>query len=86
MPRTVARLYDGAMAQLRLGRALRVGGNAETALPHLEQARQRFERLDEKGMVGLALTEKGDCLSDLGRYDEAADAHLLAISFAETRQ
>jgi hypothetical protein len=55
---------DGAMAQFILGRVLQVSGNAETALPHLEQARERFERLDETAMVGQALAEKGDCLSD----------------------
>jgi tetratricopeptide (TPR) repeat protein len=79
----VGAAYDGARAQFKLGRALRFSGNAEAAIPHLEQARERFERLNETGMAGKALAEKGDCLLDLGRYNEAADAHLLAVSFAE---
>ena len=75
--------YDGAMAQITLGRALQSSGNAETAIPHLEHARERFERLNEARMASAALTEKGDCLLALGRYDEAADVYLLSISSDE---
>jgi tetratricopeptide (TPR) repeat protein len=67
--------YDGAMAQITLGRALRRSGSAEEAVVQLEEARRRFESLGEPRMAKAALTEKADCLTALGRYDEAADAN-----------
>jgi tetratricopeptide (TPR) repeat protein len=75
--------YDGAVAQITLGRALQKSGDAQAAIPHLEQARDRFERLNRSGMAGAALTQKADCLSDLGRYSEAADAYEQAIRIDE---
>jgi tetratricopeptide (TPR) repeat protein len=81
--------YDLATVQVTLGRALQMGGDASTALPHLEQAQGRFERLKEfpsaARMAAVALREKADCLRDLGRYDEAADAYLQTIALAEQR-
>jgi hypothetical protein len=67
--------YDGAVAQVTLGRALRRSGGAEVGLPQLESARQRFERLNQARMGSVALVEAADCLRDLGRYGEAADAY-----------
>jgi tetratricopeptide (TPR) repeat protein len=81
----VGAAYDGAMAQWTLGRALKDSGNAQTAIPNLEQARERFERLGATRMVAVALAEKGTCLRHLGRHDEAADVYLLTISLAEQR-
>jgi tetratricopeptide (TPR) repeat protein len=78
--------YDSAMAQVMLGRALERSGDAEAALPHLEKSRERFERLKQPGMAGAALIEKADCLTDLGRYDEAAEAYQQAIGIAEELQ
>jgi tetratricopeptide (TPR) repeat protein len=75
--------YDGAMAQVTLGRALFRSGNAEAAIPHLDRARQRFERLNQPGMAGIALHEKADCLTGLGRYGDAAEAYLRVIAIAE---
>jgi tetratricopeptide (TPR) repeat protein len=72
--------YDGAVAQKTLGRALQESGNAEAALPHLEQARQRFERLNRTRMAGVALAEKANCLMDVGRYDEAVGAYRQVIA------
>jgi tetratricopeptide (TPR) repeat protein len=75
--------YDGAVAQITLGRALTNNGNTVAALPYLDKAREAFERLDAPRMVGVALTEKADCLSDLGRYEQAAEAYQQAITMAE---
>jgi tetratricopeptide (TPR) repeat protein len=75
--------YDGAGAQFMLGRALRMSGDAEAALPHLEKARQRFERLNQPRMAGAALADKADCLTALGRYDEAAETYEQTIRIAE---
>ena len=60
-----------------------MGGEAGVALAHLEQSRERFERLNEPRMAAAALTEKADCLTDLGRYDESAEAYLQAVDVAE---
>jgi tetratricopeptide (TPR) repeat protein len=75
--------HDGAMAQFTLGRALRMSGDARAALPHLENAQRRFERLNSPPMAGVALADKADCLLDLGRYDEAAEAYAQAIKSFE---
>lgn len=80
--------YDGAacdcaMAKVTLGRALQMGGSAEAALPHLDAARRRFERLKQHRMANVALSEKADCLTALGHYDEAAEAYEQAIRIDE---
>jgi tetratricopeptide (TPR) repeat protein len=75
--------YDGAMAQLTLGQALRLSGDSEAALPHVEKGRLRFERLSEPRMACVAITGKADCLRDLGRYDEAAKAYEQAVRIDE---
>ncbi|MEZ5477428.1 MAG: tetratricopeptide repeat protein [Thiolinea sp.] len=73
--------YDLAMAQFLLGRVLKTGGAAAAALPHLQQAQQRFEQLGERGasMASGALTEQGDCLRNLGQLEAAAAAYEKAI-------
>jgi tetratricopeptide (TPR) repeat protein len=71
--------YDGAVAQITLGRALRKSGSAEEAVIQLEEAQRRFESLGAPGMANTALTDKADCLRDLGRYDEAAEAYQESI-------
>ena len=78
--------YDGAMAQITLGRALQMSGEAVAALPHLEMARERFERLHQSRMAAAALTEQADCLTDLGRYDEAAEVYAGVIKRYERLQ
>ena len=81
----VGAAYDGARAQVTLGRALHMGGSVEAAIPYFEQARERFVRLGNAGMAGKALAGKANCLLALGRYDEAADAYLVTIKLAERR-
>jgi tetratricopeptide (TPR) repeat protein len=74
--------YDLAMAFFSLGRVLKTGGGAQQALPLLQESGQRFEAIahanDNKAAAGMAstcLTEQGDCLLNLGRYDAAAAAY-----------
>ncbi len=81
--------YDIATGHLRLGRVLVTGGAAEAALSTLAEGQQRFQALADAGdvdaerMVSLAITETGDCLTDLGRWDEAATTYQDAIRSAE---
>ncbi|MBI3273094.1 MAG: tetratricopeptide repeat protein, partial [Planctomycetes bacterium] len=73
--------YDSAMAHIILGRALSIGRAAEEALTPIGEAQERFQRLadagdaDAQGMVSRCITERADCLFDLGRLDEAASAY-----------
>src|SRR6185503_5023208 len=81
--------YDIALAYVRLGRTLRHLGDAEVALRPLAEARERFQVLADSGnstardMVPVAIAEYGDCLTVLGRFDEAAAAYEDAIQLAE---
>lgn len=81
--------YDVAMAHFKLGRALRLLGDAEGALQPLTEAQQRFQRLADRGdtdakrMASVAIVDYGDCLRDLGRLAEAAAAYEEAIQRAE---
>ncbi|MGH9755786.1 MAG: tetratricopeptide repeat protein [Blastocatellia bacterium] len=81
--------YFIAMAHFSLGRALRNGGTAEAALSPLAEAQRRFQALtdagdaDAAGMASAAITESADCLTALGRWDEAAAAYQEAIGRAE---
>ena len=71
--------YDLAMGCWLLGRVLQVRGDAQRALPCLEDAQRRFEAIEKTRpsrsaarMASACVTERGDCLRDLGRFDEAA--------------
>jgi tetratricopeptide (TPR) repeat protein len=83
--------YDIAMAHVKLGRVLNIGGAAEEALTQLAKGQQRFQALADTGnttaerMVAAAITESGDCLRELGRLDEAAAAYKDAIGRDEKR-
>jgi tetratricopeptide (TPR) repeat protein len=84
--------YDLAVAFFLRGRVLQTGGEAQQALPLLQEAGRRFEAIananDNKAAAGMAsacLTEQGDCLRDLGRYDAAAAAYEEAIRKDEKR-
>ncbi len=71
------------------GRALLMGGDAEKALPPLDVARRRFQRLADDGnatagrMVSVCISETAGCLRDVGRFDEAAEAFEAAIELDE---
>ncbi len=86
-----AAAYDTALAHLRVGRAVRMGGDAASALAFLDQARDRLQRLAGAGnlnaaaMASAAITETGDCLRALGRLDEAVLAYEEAINLDEQR-
>lgn len=82
--------YDTAGAFFMLGRVLKMGGDSEAALQPIVEAHGRFQRLaddgddDAAGMASASLTEKGDCLLDLGRLEEAAAAYEAGIKISET--
>jgi tetratricopeptide (TPR) repeat protein len=86
--------YDRALACLLLGRALLRTGQADAALRQYEEAQHRFEEYDVLDLLGPgaareaagAIAERGDCLADLGRLDEAAQAYEEAIALGEARQ
>jgi len=73
--------YDTATVYFTLGRVLKLGGSAEAALEKIEVAHERFQELGKQGdrdaesMASACLTEKADCLRDLGRLEEAATAY-----------
>jgi tetratricopeptide (TPR) repeat protein len=77
--------YDTAIAYAWFGRVLKLGGMAEDALAPFAEAQRRFQELAESGhpdaerMVSVAITDTGDCLSALGRLEEAAEAYEKAI-------
>ncbi len=81
--------YDTAMAYAYLGRTLGMGGAAEAALDPLTQAQRRFEGLADgdntnaEQMASFAMAERANCLMDLGRLDEAADAYQESIKLAK---
>jgi tetratricopeptide (TPR) repeat protein len=84
--------YDLAMAYFSLGRVLIRGGGAQQALPLLQEAGRRFEAFAKKrpgvgaeGMASACLTDQGECLSVLGRSDDATAAFEEAIRRAEQR-
>ncbi|MCP4282861.1 MAG: tetratricopeptide repeat protein, partial [Gammaproteobacteria bacterium] len=81
--------YDIAMAYFSLGRVLLTGGLSQAALQPLAEAQARFQVIADTGnrdaarMASVAITERGDCLCNLGRLDEAASAYQDAIQRKE---
>ncbi len=74
--------YDLAMAFNLLAQVLQAAGGLEQALPLLDEARQRFEAVANErpnkaaqGMAAVCFGRTGDCLSALGRLDDAAAAY-----------
>jgi tetratricopeptide (TPR) repeat protein len=81
--------YDIAIAQALLGHILNSIGYAETALPLLKQAQQRFQTLADARnqnaarMVSATLTEQADCLRAMGQLEVAAELYLQSLGQAE---
>ena len=78
--------YDGAMSSDLLGTVLFKAGQAGPALQLFQQSQQQFEQVERQKpgrgaehMATVTLTRQGDCLRDLGRYDEAAVVYQEAI-------
>ena len=74
--------YDLAMACVLLARVFETAGASEQALPLLGEAEKRFETFERdkpaRGgdkMASLCLTERGDCLLNLGRLEQATAAY-----------
>jgi tetratricopeptide (TPR) repeat protein len=80
--------YDLALAHWLLGRVLLLSGQAGPALDLLLEAQRLFEELRERGerMASVTLTEQADCLTALGRLDEAARVHQEQIKRSEGLQ
>lgn len=82
--------YDLAVALYVQARVLNRTGGSEQALLLLDEVRQRFDAIakerSDKGaetMASASYTERGDCLRELGRLDEAAAAYEESIRRAE---
>ncbi len=82
--------YDLAMACFLLARVLKMARAAQQALPLIDEAQQGFEAVERvkpnRGaarMASVCDTERGDCLLDLGRFEEAAAAYEEGIRGAE---
>jgi tetratricopeptide (TPR) repeat protein len=77
--------YDIAMAYVKLGSVLLMGGSAGDALPPLAEGQRRFQLMADTGntnserMASKAISASGDCLRTLGRLDEAAEAYQESI-------
>jgi tetratricopeptide (TPR) repeat protein len=77
--------YDIGMAHLQIGRVLQRGGGAKAALTPLAEGQRRFQALADAGntaaarMASVAITETANCLTALGRLDEAAEGYQEAI-------
>jgi len=74
--------YDLAMACWLLARVFQAYGSSEKAIPLLNEAQRRFEVFArDKGdaaaesMAAKCFSQRGDCLRNLGRLDEAAVAY-----------
>jgi len=81
--------YDIAMAYAYNGIILKKAGSSEQAFDFLEQAILRFGKLADAGninaenMVSNTIGEKADCLTNLGRLDEAVEAYEEALKIDE---
>ncbi|MGH8553381.1 MAG: tetratricopeptide repeat protein, partial [Methylococcales bacterium] len=77
--------HDLAGAHWALGRVLSRGGQAAAALECLVEARRLFEALGEQGagMAFASLGEQVNCLTALGRLDEAAEQYQEKINRGE---
>lgn len=84
--------YDLAMAFWLLGRVLNGAGGAQQAVLLLQETGRRFDAIamqrpgvGAERMASVCLTEQGNCLLRLGRYDDAAAAYQEAMRIDEQR-
>jgi len=83
--------YDYALACFKLGRVLRMSGNAKQALDVLDEAEDLFDALvqandsDAERMWSVVVTDKGDAFFALGQLDAAARAYHEGIRRADAR-
>lgn len=82
--------YDLALACCLVGQISKAYGRSEQALPLLAEAQERFERLvkdqrDQRAarMASVCISEQGECLWRLGRYDEAVVTYEESITRAD---
>ncbi len=77
--------FDLAMAHSMLGEVLNAAGQAAPALELYDETLRLFEAMGERGerMAAVTLTEQADCLSALGRLDEAAEKYEECINRGE---
>ena len=82
--------YDLAAACVLLARIMTEAGAPEQSLPLLDEARERFGAAERREpgrgagrMASVCWLERGDCLLDLGRLDEAATAYEESIRRCE---
>lgn len=77
--------YDLAYIHWLFGRVLRSGGQAAPALDFLVEAQRLFEEYggEDERMAVVALGEQADCLTALGRLDDAAKTYEEKIKRAE---
>lgn len=84
--------YHWAIANLMLGRILKMAGHYETALAEIELARQGFEVLAKEGnksaerMGAVCYGESADCYLSLSNYDAAISNYQELIAIAEKLQ
>ncbi len=80
-------VLDNAVACLIFGEALSNAGVANQALPILQDAQQRFERIGQepraKRLAVKTLIVQGDSFRELGRWDEAAITYEESIRRSE---
>jgi len=81
--------YHIAMAHLVLGQSLKRSRKTDAAIVALIEAERRFEVLDKLGLVGAArmivgtMTERADCLMDLGRFDDSARLYQTVLDWCD---
>ncbi len=78
--------YNIALAYLNLGSVLKAAGTLEDAMRHFSEAQLRFQKLTNtlaKHMAAASISETAECLTQLGRLDEAAAAYEESIRHFE---
>lgn len=82
--------YDIALAHFLSARTLKNSGNSEAALPLLRNALEQFEAIvnerddiSAKEMVAKYYSELGECLVNLGRFEDGLTAYNESIRYCE---